>query len=206
MIKSILSYFKLRPVGLFIFRLFILIAPAALAFTLLRSNPAIQQWVSVSFPVYHLAYLVMHSSSWLLSMAGFENELLFTSEVYRYPVFLMKLIGGSSIFIGYSCLGIGVMWFFSAVILASKGRGKIKAAYILIGIFIIQLLNILRMSYLAWLLRDNPNSSLKEYSFFDSIRFDHHDAFNILIYIIVFIMIILWFENKQLIHLKANSK
>jgi len=137
-------------------------------------------------------------------MAGFQNDLIFTSEVYHYPVFLLKLIGGSSIFIGYSCLGISVMWFFSAVILASKGRGKIKAAYILIGIFIIQLLNILRMSYLAWLLRDNPNSSLKEYSFFDSIRFDHHDAFNILIYIIVFIMIILWFENKQLIHLKSK--
>ena len=138
-----------------------------------------------------------------LDTVGYQTIIVFTNDIYHYGVFSINIIGGDPVFIGFSCLGLTMMWFYSTVIIASQGKVIVKALYILSGILIIQILNVLRMSYLAWLLRDGTKRNFSEFSVLDSITFDHHDLFNLLIYIVVFILIVFWFENKNIKRLKS---
>ena len=140
-----------------------------------------------------------------LTILGYQTFLTFNYGIYHYGVFSINIIGGSPFFIGFSCLGLTMMWFYSTVIIASQGKIIVKALYILSGIFIIQILNILQISYLAWLLRDGKKLSFPEFSLLDSTTFDHHDLFNFLIYIIVFLLIVFWFENKKIKKLKSST-
>ena len=189
---------QLNTILVYLIKLIILNVPIFILFSLLRSNPAIQQWVSTSFPVYHLSKAIMFGAKIILSITGYQTVLEFTQSIYHYGVFSIQIIGGSPVFIGFSCLGLAISWFFSTIIIASKGRVFIKIFYILAGIILIQILNIFRMSYLTWLLRDGIITTFPHFSLFDSITFDHHDIFNYFIYLVVFFLIIFWFENKKL--------
>ena len=190
---------------LYIIKLILYNVPLFILFTFLRSNPNIQQWVSTSFPVYHLSKVIMLGAEIMLSIAGYQTLLVFSHGIYHYDVFSLQIIGGSSVFLGFSCLGLTIIWFFSTIIIASRGKSIIKILYILSGFFLIQILNVLRMSYLTWLLRDGTKSSFSEITLLDSITFDHHDIFNFFIYLIVFLLIILWFESKKIRNHKNAS-
>ena len=192
------------PVFIYLCKLILLNVPLFILFTLLRSNPSVQQWVSVSFPVYHLSKAIIFGTKIFLSLVGYQTIIAFTNHIYHYSVFSINVIGGFSVLMGFSCLGLTMMWFYSTVIFASKGKVIIKVLYILSGIFVIQILNILRMSYLVWLLRNGTKQNFPEFSFLDSITFDHHDLFNFLIYILVFLLIVFWFENKKIKRLKST--
>ena len=178
--------------------------PIFILFTLLRSNPSVQQWVSTSFPVYHLSKAIMIGAKLLLSIAGYQTLLVFSHTLYHYSVFSIQITGGTPVFIGFSCLGLSIIWFFSTIIIASKGRIALKFLYITGGILLIQILNIFRMCYLTWLLRDGTKTSFPEITLFGLVTFDHHDIFNYFIYLIVFLLIILWFENKKIRNLKRR--
>ena len=195
----------LDSVLLFIIKLVIYNVPLFILFTFLRSNPAIQQWVSTSFPVYHLSKAIMIGAKIFLATVGYQTMILFSNDIYHYGVFSINIIGGFPVFIGFSCLGLTMMWFYSTVIIASQGKVIVKALYILSGILVIQILNVLRMSCLTWLLRDGTKRNFPEFSLLDSITFDHHDLFNCLIYIIVFLLIVFWFENRKIKTLKSTS-
>jgi hypothetical protein len=66
--------------------------------------------------------------------------------------------------------------------------------YILIGLTIIFILNVLRMSYLTWYGRSGLVVTDKNLSFFGIFKFDHHELFNFFIYIVIFALFILWVE------------
>jgi len=153
--------------------------------------------------VYHLSKAIIIGAKIFLATVGYQTIIVFTNDIYHYGVFSINIIGGFPVFIGFSCLGLTIMWFYSTVIIASQGKVIVKALYILLGIFVIQILNVLRMSYLTWLLRDGTKRNFPEFSFLDTIKFDHHDLFNFLIYTVVFILIVFWFENKKIERLKS---
>ena len=196
---------QLHPAFLYLSKLFLLNVPLFILFTLLRSNPSVQQWVSTSFPVYHLSKAIMIGAKIFLATVGYQTMIVFSNDTYHYGVFSINIIGGFPVFIGFSCLGLTMMWFYSTVIIASQGKVIVKALYILSGILVIQILNVLRMSCLTWLLRDGTKRNFPEFSLLDSITFDHHDLFNCLIYIIVFLLIVFWFENRKIKTLKSTS-
>ena len=193
----------LNSILVYIFKLVVYNVPLFILFTFLRSNPIIQQWISTSFPVYHLSKAIIIGAKIFLATVGYQTIIVFTNDIYHYGVFSINIIGGFPVFIGFSCLGLTIMWFYSTVIIASQGKVIVKALYILLGIFVIQILNVLRMSYLTWLLRDGTKRYFPEFSFLDTIKFDHHDLFNFLIYTVVFILIVFWFENKKIERLKS---
>ena len=191
----------LNSILLYICKLIVYNVPLFVLFTFLRSNPIIQQWVSTSFPIYHLSKAIMFGAQVMLSIIGYQTALEFTHTIYHYGVFSIQIIEGSPIFLGFSCLGLIISWFFSTIIIASRGGAIIKFFYIFAGIILIQILNIFRMSYLSWLLRDGT-IAFPQITILDSITFDHHDIFNFFIYLIVLFLIIFWFENKKLRELK----
>jgi exosortase/archaeosortase family protein len=144
----------------------------------------------------------MKSSQLLLSMVGYDSSLTYDTAIYQYGVFSLQIAGGVQTFIGFSCLGLGVSWVFATLIISGQGRVISKSIYILSGILIIFILNVCRMSYLTWLGRDGTLFTNKTISFLGIGKFDHHDLFNIFIYIVIIILFILWVEvfskNKSL--------
>ena len=174
--------------------LLLLNIPIALTFHLLRSSSKVQLIISESFPVYHLGKLIMLSAQSLLAMLGYDSILLFDKGIYHYGVFSLQIVGGIQTFIGFSCLGLGVMWVYTTLIVSWPGRVRIKIPYILSGILIIFILNVIRMTYLTWIGRDGTNFTTKSYSLLGFGHYDHHDLFNFFIYVVIFLLFILWTE------------
>jgi exosortase/archaeosortase family protein len=183
-----------KPSVLFLLKLGLLTLPVIVFFSFLRSKPGIQLFVSESFPVYHLGKLIMTSAHKVLSIAGYQSTLLFDRTIYHYGVFSLQITGGVRTFIGFSCLGLGVTWVFIAMIISLQGKALRKIIYIIIGSTLIFILNVARMSYLTWLGRNGKAFTDIYISFFGIGKINHHDLFNIFIYIIIFLLFILWTE------------
>jgi len=178
----------------FFLKVALLTFPAMILFTLLRSKPAVQTFVSEHFPVYHLAKVIMLSAQKVLLIMGYPSRFVYDMTIYHYGVFSLQINNGTRTFIGFSCLGIGVSWVFVSFIIAMSGRMITKSIYILSGILLIFILNVLRMSYLTWLGRDGSNFTEKTISIIGLIKMDHHAIFNLFIYIVTFALIVLWVE------------
>ena len=150
--------------------------------------------MSVSFPVYHLGKLIMVSAQSLLSLFGYHVNLVFETNIYHYGVFAFQVGKEVKIFLGFSCLGLGVMWVFTSLIISWTGRILAKTVYILSGLIIIFCLNVSRKTNLTWISRDGTNFDSKTFSIFGNGNYTHHDLFNFFIYIVIFLLFILWVE------------
>jgi exosortase/archaeosortase family protein len=94
--------------------------------------------------------------------------------------------GRGSITLIYSCLGLGVMSFFVAFVIAYPKNLKSKLIFLVTGLICIQALNILRFVLLA-LFWDKKSSMI----------LDHHTIFNIAIYIIIAISLYFWVKHED---------
>jgi exosortase/archaeosortase family protein len=193
-IASIKHIQKYRQTLIFFVRLFVLTFPVFILFIALRSDPAIRDWASEKFPVWHLSKFLMVGAQKVLALFGFVSTVFFSHEFYHYGVFALQIEGGNAVFIGFSCLGIGLVWLYSSLIIAPSGPWKWKLVFVIAGILLIQLMNILRFSFLAWLLRDQSMIAFKTYRIDGLLTFNHHDIFNFVIYVVIFIIFIIWME------------
>jgi exosortase/archaeosortase family protein len=119
-----------------------------------------------------LRWLLLNSSAFLL------NSLGFTAITSNYEL----LVAGHGIIqLVYSCLGLGVISFFAAFLIAYPKHSRSKIFFLIAGIFGIEFLNIIRFVLLAlyWNNRDQQ-------------IIDHHTIFNIIIYIIVAVSLYFW--------------
>jgi len=93
----------------------------------------------------------------------------------------LLVAGRGMITLVYSCLGLGVMSFFTAFVIAYPKAVKAKIIFLVSGLPVIQLLNITRFVVLA-LFWNNRSQQI----------IDHHTIFNALIYIIIAISLYFW--------------
>ena len=124
---------------------------------------------------------LLHGSKWLLSLLGYETWL-----ADRY---LLKLKGGGGARIVYSCIGYGVMSFWIAFIFANKGTWLKKIKWILGGLFLIWCINILRICLV--LVATNKRWGIP-------LGFDHHTWFNIVAYILIFVLIYFFDKSNKI--------
>lgn len=87
----------------------------------------------------------------------------------------------------YSCLGLGVMSFLVAFVIAYPGRLKSKLSFLIPALLALQTLNILRFIVLAIFWDKNEDGQIV----------DHHTVFNILIYIIIAISLYFWVKRMD---------
>ncbi len=140
-----------------------------------------------SFLNQHLNYirglrdLLLQIISKILTIQGYK---VYTSD---YTLHAMN-IGGFNIV--YSCLGFGVMSFFTAFVIAWPGKPvKNKIFFIIAGIAIIQLLNITRFILITL--------------YFNKILFlgiNHHTLFNLILYFILMVVIYVWINSPKKKH------
>jgi exosortase/archaeosortase family protein len=129
-----------------------------------------------------LRNLLLHSTAQIINWLGYTA---ITND------FQLLVAGKGVINVVYSCLGLGIMSFFTAFVIAYPKKVKTKLLFLIPGLFCIQLLNVARFVLLA-LFWDKKKG----------IILDHHIIFNITIYIIIAISIYFWVrhdDNKPII-------
>lgn len=109
----------------------------------------------------------------------------------------VMVVDGPYLRINYDCLGLGVLSFFTAFVIAFPAKLKSKVRLFFIGIMVIYMLNMLRIAGLGVLL-----------GFFKSQRNNftlHHEIFNIIVYICIFALLYFWIK-KNTSPITINSK
>lgn len=116
---------------------------------------------------------------WIIKLFGFyaiHNEMD------------VLIINGPYLRINYSCLGLGVMSFLAAFVLAFPASWKSTFKMLFLGLITIYVLNIMRIAGLGLL-----------FGLFQSQRnyFEyHHEIFNVIVYIIIFVMLYIWIKKN----------
>lgn len=115
---------------------------------------------------------------------------LFGFTAYIDGPFHLRSVTGPGVQMVYSCIGLGIMSFWAGFVLAHAISWKKKVLWTFIGLLTIWIINCFRVAIIlmATVNRWNVNKFI-----------DHHDFFNIVAYIFIFILIIL-FLRKQGMH------
>jgi exosortase/archaeosortase family protein len=131
----------------------------------------------------NLNYIRLLRRTLLQSSAIVINWFGFSAIANDYEL----LVAGKGVIkLVYSCLGLGVMSFFSAFIIAYPTTIKSKLISLILGNLCIQLLNVVRFVLLA-IFWDKKSGMI----------FDHHTLFNISIYLIIAICLYFWVRNGE---------
>ncbi|HEY4197923.1 MAG TPA: hypothetical protein VGM63_20420 [Mucilaginibacter sp.] len=98
----------------------------------------------------------------------------------------LLVAGKGVISVVYSCLGLGIMSFFVAFVIAYPKKIKSKLLFLVPGLLCIQLLNIGRFVLLVLFWNKKKGVIL-----------DHHTVFNIIVYVIIAISIYFWSRHDD---------
>jgi exosortase/archaeosortase family protein len=132
-------------------------------------------------------------AAWLRSSLILSSKFLlalFDINTVQLDDYVLKLVDGRGVRIVYACLGFAVMSVWAAFIVASSTSLKKKTLWLMGGLLVLWVLNVLRISLV--LIAAN-----KGWQF--PFGLDHHTWFNIIAYFFIFIMIFLFEKNiKQL--------
>lgn len=107
----------------------------------------------------------------------------------NYPASVQNLIlvgEHGSIFLAKSCLGLNTMLLFASIVYFTGKESWIKWVYILGGVILLNLLNIGRFVMIFIHIQKNGGYVTE---------MNTHDLYNSIIYVIIFIMWIIWFEK-----------
>ena len=118
------------------------------------------------------------STKWLVGIFGIET--------IRTDEYVLRIINAGGIRIVYSCLGFGVMSFWIAYIAATAAHFKNKIQWLIFGLIIIWIINVLRITMVLL-------AGYKVWKF--PFGWDHHTWFNIVAYCAIFAMMY-FFERK----------
>ncbi len=141
----------------------------------------------------HLNYIRWWRKFYLESSAGILRGFNYT--VLTNETDLM-VVGKGGIRLVYSCLGYGVISVFAAFCLTFPNPFKHRFGFLTVGLILIQLMNILRFVLLSlYWDRRHPLFGM-----------DHHDLFNIVIYLLLIGICYLWIRySTKGTHVKNSA-
>ena len=116
---------------------------------------------------------------WIIKLFGFYAV---------YNEMDVMVVSGPLLRINYSCLGLGVMSFLAAFVLSFPASWKSTFKMLIIGLISIYVLNILRIAGLGILF----GTFQSQRNYFEY----HHEIFNVIVYIIIFIMLYIWIRRN----------
>lgn len=148
-------------------------APGGLYIPFLEDNLNYVAW---------LRHSILFGSKYVAAMLGFD--------AYVDGSYYLRAVTGEGVRMVYSCIGLGIMSFWAGFVLAHSVNWKKKLFWAMLGLVTIWIVNCFRVAIIliATVNRWNPNKYL-----------DHHDTFNIIAYIFVFVLVLL-FLRKQGLH------
>ena len=144
------------------------------------------------FVARYLDYVSAIKISLMRATAGILS--VFGMGTHEEPGFLLRMNGGRGVIIAYSCVGYGVYSFWAAFVAANKGSVGRKAIWIIGGVLALWFINVVRIT--LFLLAINKGWPMP-------LGIDHHTWFNIVAYLLIFIMI-LWYDKATFHHKKGS--
>ncbi len=121
---------------------------------------------------------IIHSSETILNQLGYDTFTRLGDK--DYPG--IGIDGGNGVWVGASCNALTLFSLFAVFIFAYPGHQKSKWWFIPLGILSIHILNIIRVTALAWIERYHA-------SFLD---FNHTYTFTFIIYAFIFALWMIW--------------
>jgi exosortase/archaeosortase family protein len=143
--------------------------------------------------LYDHFHFVNWMRSGILYVANlFANLIGLNSEVLSDKIIGVK--GGRSLLMARQCLGLELLGFWTAFIIAHEAAWKTKLTWVLGGILMICFINCWRLAILLYSLQKNISIP---------VRIDHHDLFNYIAYCLIAAMCYLFY--KKLIPSKVSG-
>ena len=118
---------------------------------------------------------IFKGTSVLVSIFGFET---FSKDLYH-----ISFLQGRGIHLVYSCLGYGLLSCWIAFVFANNGKLFFKIKWLLVGCFVIWILNVFRITILLFALNFHWPFLL---------RIDQHLVFNTIVYVVIIWMMSLF--------------
>lgn len=137
----------------------------------------------IPFIARHFDYIAA-LRSFLLSVSAGILQLLGFYTIH--DAFRLLTAGRGVLVLDYSCLGLGVISFFAAFVLAYPTKRCSKVLFLIAGIAGIELLNIFRLVLLAVFWDARAQHVL-----------NHHTIFNIVVYLIIAITLYFWVKHDD---------
>ena len=123
--------------------------------------------------------LLLQGASLIAQLFGYKTQ-------YEDP-FLIRVVNGRGVFVAFSCVGYGVMSFWSAYVLANRWIFPFTLIWLIVGNLVIVTINIFRIGLFLVAINKNVNFPF---------GIDHHTWFNIVAYVAIFALI--FFYEKKL--------
>jgi len=136
--------------------------------------------LDISAPFNAMAAHVARATNHILAYFNYDLEL------HQYNV--LKYTNGVAVRIVWSCTGLKQAYIFCCLIAFYKGNLKQKLWFIPLGLLVVYITNIVRISAIVALIRDNPQ-------WFDLL---HEYIFKYLFYLVLFGMWVLWEEKIKI--------
>lgn len=133
------------------------------------------------FIAKHLNYIdwlrstYLHTCKAVLSLFNYQSTI---TDKYT-----LRINHANAIRMVFTCIGYGVMSFWTAFIIANNGTIKNKILWIFAGLLMIWCINTLRITMVLI-------ANYKHWSY--PLGFDHHTWFNIVSYLFIFLLIYLY--------------
>ncbi|AYL97265.1 exosortase Y [Mucilaginibacter celer] len=139
------------------------------------------------FLAEHLNYIAALRQLLLNCSAQILNWLGYAAIDNNYE---LLVAGRGKLVVVYSCLGLGLISFFSAFVLAYPAKLKSKIIFLVSGVLVIEFLNVMRFVLLAIFWSKKTERIV-----------DHHTIFNIILYILIALGLYIWVKRND----KLNS-
>jgi len=124
--------------------------------------------------------ILLNTSEYVLNFFGFETYLQYKT---------LGIIGNKFIIMEHACLGFQLISGYLALVFAFPASLKRKFGYAVIGILLIQLLNVIRISGLVYLYSFYPDLGI--------VQMNQHDLFNIFVIFHVGILYFIFITNSK---------
>jgi len=131
----------------------------------------------ISAPFIWMAKNVTHMSFLILNFIG--------SDISLMPSNILRHANGNSVQIIWACTGIKQAYIFFCIIAFNRGPWLKKLWYIPLGLLVVYVFNIIRISFIVGVVGEHP----------DWFHFLHMYAFKYVFYLIIFLMWVLWEEK-----------
>lgn len=141
----------------------------------------------VPFLDHHLNYV-----AWIRHSVLFGSKLLcglFGYDTHIEGEYFLRSVTGHGVRMVYSCIGLGIMSFWAGFVLAHANPWKKKLYWTLLGLVVIWIINCFRVAIILMATVNDRNIN----------RFiEHHTFFNMIAYLFIFILIILFLKRQGL--------
>ncbi len=145
--------------------------------------------------IYHNLNYIKGYTNVLTNCTAYLFLLINKSTYITESVVQVK--DGYGVNVQYSCLGFGLLSLILAFTIAYPAKLKSKIKILLLAISMLFITNVLRISILLYVI----NYIDRGWHY----RFDHHDVYNLIIYLLISLLFYLWVRKQKVEELKFES-